>query len=255
MDPNPSTSTQTKAVNAYTRVCGLDEDGEEEDYVLQIESASGRTRTRRAFVERVRWAATVLADDFHLGEDEGGEEEELVMICIENTADFPVLIHALLFLALPFILVRTPELESAMREHRPTRVFASRMKDAVRSIHALLASSPSSSSPSPSPPSSSSSFPVPRLYALSTYSPFCFPELWRMIAIGKRRRMPWVPMRLPSTAKEAERHAHIVKEVEKCVLGLGLGERVVQVDPVKELWTMLGSGRTYVILPQASSRL
>lgn len=104
-------------------------------------------------------------------------------------------------------------------------------------------------------------WPAPRLYALSVYSAFFFPELWRMIALGKRRRMRWVEMREPDSdvayiewEGAITTHADIARAVE-AYSPPDAHERVVQVDPVKELWTMLKSRRTYLILPQPRPRL
>ncbi|KAF9459208.1 hypothetical protein BDZ94DRAFT_1268837 [Collybia nuda] len=99
-----------------------------EDFTLHIDVKTGRKRTYREFVQRVRQGATALGtpvSDGGLGLT--GGEGEIVGIMSDNSMDYITIVHSLLAITTPFALISsysTPfELKHALELSKATRLF------------------------------------------------------------------------------------------------------------------------------------
>ncbi|KAJ3875669.1 hypothetical protein F5051DRAFT_356760 [Lentinula edodes] len=101
-----------------------------DDHILHVDSATGLSRTRSDFMERVKLAATALTAPI----DQGGlallqHDSNFVLIICRNSMDYIVLFHALIYLAIPFAMVLASssvvELEHMIKQAPVTNIFAS----------------------------------------------------------------------------------------------------------------------------------
>ncbi|KAF8074103.1 hypothetical protein FPV67DRAFT_787638 [Lyophyllum atratum] len=100
------------------------------DFTYLIDAKTGRKKSFRQFVQRVRVGATALGapiSDGGLGIR--GEDGEIVGIINQNSVDYITLVHSLLAITTPFALISsysTPfELKHALQLSKATRLFVS----------------------------------------------------------------------------------------------------------------------------------
>ncbi|TFY65785.1 hypothetical protein EVG20_g5303 [Dentipellis fragilis] len=98
----------------------------QKDYTVFIDGLTGEKRTFRAIQERVADAATALGAEDGLGLRSG---DAMVGILSENSMEFPILLFALLKLAVPLALLPAyatpPEISALAKLVRVTHLFAS----------------------------------------------------------------------------------------------------------------------------------
>jgi acyl-CoA synthetase (AMP-forming)/AMP-acid ligase II len=111
------------------------------NHTLWIDAATGQKRTYNAFRRRVEDTMTALGGPVSSGgfgleyKHAGGGlgEGEIVAIVSENDMEYPVLVHALMGLAIPYVLISAYstsfELAHAMRVSGCSRVFVSALTE------------------------------------------------------------------------------------------------------------------------------
>ncbi|KAF9044848.1 hypothetical protein BDZ89DRAFT_164173 [Hymenopellis radicata] len=151
------------------------------DYLLHIETETGRKRTYKRFLKRVQDAATVLTSSTKEGgADIRHDNDELVGIISHNTMDYSVLAYALLsqtvpFAPIPFDFSRV-DLIHAFKTLPLTRLFVhSDYLKTVTSIFSELIDSDGWS--------------APHIYILGGYSIEWWPEFWRMVQYVRKTEM------------------------------------------------------------------
>ncbi|KAF5377817.1 hypothetical protein D9615_006732 [Tricholomella constricta] len=115
------------AFNAHHIFFGRPDQAEWPDYTLQIDAKTGKKRTFRQFVDRVRVGATALGAPISEGGLGLSGEKEIVGIMSENSMDYITILHSLLAITTPFALISsysTPfELKHALELSKATMLF------------------------------------------------------------------------------------------------------------------------------------